>query len=253
VSTAADSAPTTEASVLEQYRDYPTARTGGGTSYVNIADEYVAWLGFANAGMLNRGNLLCFDYALRNLPAGGGAMVEIGAFAGLSTNLLGHYRRKHGVTVPFFNCDRWVFEGADGNVGDSPITHAEYRTYVRDSYLRNVRTFSRGDLPHTIEAFSDEFFKAWGERRATRDVFDRDVVLGGPISFCYIDGDHRYEPSRRDFLNVDRFLSVGGFVLFDDSADGTKFECGRVVEEVKRMPNYRLVVRNPNYLFQKIG
>ncbi len=53
----------------ELYRDFPVARTAGGTPYMNIADEYVAWLSFANAGMLNKGNLLAFDYAIRNLPS----------------------------------------------------------------------------------------------------------------------------------------------------------------------------------------
>jgi hypothetical protein len=242
-----------EPNVLDEYREYPVGRTGSGIPFVNIQDEFVSWLTFANSGMLSKGNLLCFDYAIRNLPAEG-AMVEIGVCAGLSTNLLAYYRARHGVSGPFFNCDAWRFEGVVGQtLGKSGVRHDDYRAFVRESYLRNVRMFSGRDLPHTIELLSDDFFAAWGRREDRTDVFGRPAKLGGAISFCYIDGDHGYAQSRRDFENVDRHLAPGGFILFDDSADGTIFECGRVVAEVKAMPNYRVVVKNPNYLVQKIA
>ena len=106
---------------------------------------------------------------------------------------------------------------------------------------------------HTVELTSDEFFAAWAAGRSTRDVFGRPTALGGPIAFAYVDGNHAYEFARRDFENVDRFLQVGGFVLFDDSADGSHWEVTRVVAEVKRMANYRVVAKNPNYLFQRVG
>lgn len=242
---------TAEPTIADLYRDAPIARTGGGTTFIDLTDEYVSWLTFANAGMLNRGNLLGFDYAMRNLPSKS-PIVEIGAFCGLSTNLLTYYKRRHGVGNVLFNCDAWRFEGAAGNVGDSDLTHDGYRQFVRDSYIRNVKMFSEGDLPHTIEALSDDFFIAWSEGRKTVDLFGRPVTLGGPISFCYIDGDHSYEPASRDFRNADRFLEPGGFILFDDSADGSKWEVTRVIEEVKRLGSYRVVVQNPNYLVQKI-
>ena len=49
------------------------------------------------------------------------------------------------------------------------------------------------------------------------DVFGRSFQLGGPISFCYIDGNHTDDLAKRDFENCDRYLEKGGFVLFDDS------------------------------------
>ena len=239
-------------SIAELYKHHPLAHTGGGIPYINIADDFVAYLTFANAGMLNKGNLLCFDYALSHLPSNN-PIVEIGVFAGLSTNLLTYYKRRHGITNPLFNCDRWLFEGAEagGMVGDSTLAHADYRLHVRDTYRRNVEFFSKGDLPATIELLSDEFFDAWEYRRKVTDLFGRPAQLGGPISFCYIDGDHSYESARRDFLNADRFLEPGGFILFDDSADGSHWEVTRVIEEVKAMPNYEVAVRNPNYLVRK--
>ncbi len=243
----------TEPSVEELYKDFPVARTAGGTRYINIADEYVAWLTFANAGMLNKGNLLAFDYVAGNLPSANPA-IEIGAFCGLSTNLISYYFKKHGATNQLFNCDKWEFEGVEGPmVGDSDVSHAEYREFIRASYKYNIRTFSKGRFPHTIELLSDEFFEAWNAGQSIRDAFGKPAKLGGPISFAYIDGNHAYESARRDFENVDRHLEPGGFILFDDSADGSHWEVTRVVAEVKQLPNYRVVVKNPNYLFQRIG
>jgi len=243
---------TVEPTISDLYKDFPVSRTGSGLTYINLTDEFVQWLSFANAGMLNRGNLLCFDYAIRNLPSTN-PIVEIGSFCGLSTNLLAYYMRKHGVTQPLFTCDRWEFEGTDATIGDPDISHADYRTFVRDSFIRNVKMFSSKTLPHTIEMLSDDFFTAWSANRKMTDVFGRAIQLGGPISFCFIDGNHSYDFAKRDFENADRFVEPGGFILFDDSADGSPWEVCRVIEEIKSRPDYRLVVKNPNYLFQKLA
>jgi Methyltransferase domain len=242
----------TELSLAELYKDCPRAKTGSGIPYLSLTDDYIDWISLANAGMLNKGNLLCFDYAIRNLPSNH-PIVEIGSFCGLSTNLLSHFKKKHGAENQIFNCDHWDFEGAGGTVGDSDISHTEFRTFVRDTYIRNVKMFSRASLPHTIEMLSDDFFTAWKSASSITDVFGRPAKLGGPISFCYIDGNHSYDFARQDFENADRFLEPGGFILFDDSADGSKWEVCRVIEEVKQMPNYRVVIKNPNYLVQKIA
>src|SRR4051812_33419942 len=92
--------------IEELYKDFPTAKTASGIPYINIIDDYVSYLSFANAGMLNKGNLLCFDFALSHLPSTN-PIVEIGVFAGLSTNILGYYKQRHGVSNRLFNCDRW--------------------------------------------------------------------------------------------------------------------------------------------------
>jgi hypothetical protein len=227
------------------------AQTVTGLGRKDISNEFVSWLTFANAGMLDRGNLYCFDFAIRNLPSDA-PIVEIGSFCGLSTNLLTYYKKKHGKQNRLFTCDKWVFEGSDTNrLGDSSITHADYRRFVKESFMRNVNMFSGDDLPYTIEVFSDEFFDLWSKHRGAADVFGRDVNLGGKISFCYIDGNHSYEYAKRDFVNCDRFLEVGGFVLFDDSADHSGFEVTKVIAEVKAMKSYEVVARNPNYLFRK--
>ncbi|HEX7175334.1 MAG TPA: class I SAM-dependent methyltransferase [Pyrinomonadaceae bacterium] len=228
------------------------AARAGNSQFIDISDEYVNWVCFANAGMLHRGNLYCFDHAIRNLPSRA-PIVEVGSFCGLSTNLLTYYKRKRGVSNQLITSDKWAFEGAqDGRtLGDSPIGHADYRAFVKETYTRNIRMFSRDDLPYTVEMLSDELFGAWRRSEEVSDILGRSVRLGGPISFCYIDGNHTYEFAKRDFENCDKFLESAGFVLFDDSADGSGWDVCKVVAEVQATGRYELVIKNPNYLFKK--
>ena len=44
---------------------------------IDISDDFVNWICYVNAGMLDRGNLYCFDYAMRNLPSDA-PILEIG-------------------------------------------------------------------------------------------------------------------------------------------------------------------------------
>lgn len=218
---------------------------------VNISDEFVGWLCYANPGMLNRGNLHCFDHAIKNLPSDD-PILEIGSFCGLSTNLIGYYKHRNGRRNRLITCDKWQFEGAVGTLGETEIPHGEYRQFVRESYIRNIKFFLRHDLPFTIEMFSNEFFMAWEKKKPLTDVLNRPITLGGRFSFCYIDGAHTYDQSRRDFENCDAHLVPGGFILFDDSADGTPWEVCQLVKEIAQGRNdYELVMQNPNYLFRK--
>ncbi len=215
--------------------------------------EYMNWLSFANSGMMTKGNAYCFNYAIKNLPTAD-PIVEIGSFCGLSTNMITYFKEQHGVKNPLFSCDRWQFEGAEkgGPLGDSKsIDHPSYKAFVRETYIRNTRMFSKYDLPHTIEVFSDEFFELWAANTKRNDVFGNEAQMGGPISFCFIDGNHTYDFAKRDFENTDKFLVPGGFILFDDSADGSDWEVCRVVREVQQSGRYELVARNPNYFFRK--
>lgn len=221
---------------------------------LDISDEYVNWLCFANAGMLDRGNLYLMDYAISRLPSAA-PILEIGSFCGLSANVLTHYKRKHKVQNKLITCDKWEFENAGKNsdyVGDSPVQFSGYKAFVRESYLRNTRMFSGDDLPCTIEMTSTEFFEAWREKRTVQDVFQRPATLGGPLSFCYIDGDHTYEGAKKDFLGCDAFLEKGGFLLFDDSTV-ENFGVRKLMPEVASSGKYKLVATNPNHLFQKLS
>ncbi len=221
---------------------------------IYLEDEYVTQLCYINAGILERGNLYSFDYAIGHLPSRA-PMLEIGSYCGLSANLLTYFKRKHGVTSPVITCDKWEFQKPDGStdsVGQSPIHYKDLERFARDSYIRNIKMFSSDDPPFTFEMTSDEFFKCWQADEHKTDVLGRTLTLGGPLSFCFVDGNHTYEYARRDFLNCDAFLQVGGFILFDDSTLA-KDEVRLVMPEVFASGRYKLVAQNPYHLFQKTG
>ena len=220
---------------------------------IEAGDDFVMWLCFANAGMLDRGNLFLIDQAMQHLPSAA-PILEIGSFCGLSTNLLTHYKRKYGVKNRLITCDKWAFENTakdSPHIGSSPVLFSDYKSLVRESYLRNIQLFSADDLPFTVESTSEEFFAAWKEKQEARDVLARPLTLGGPLSFCYIDGDHTYEGVKKDFLNCDQFLEPGGLLLFDDSTV-KNFDVHDLMPELAASGRYKLVAANPNHLFQKL-
>lgn len=219
---------------------------------VHLQDEYIEWLSFANAGMLEKGNLYCFDYAIKHLPSTN-PILEIGSFCGLSTNILTYLLKKYNRSNILLSADPWIFEGSQKQtIGDSNISHKDYRQFVKDSFLRNIEMFSAERKPHTFEMDSNSLFESWQKKSEVVDVFGRRVKLGAPISFCYIDGHHGYDYTRKDFENTDQFLEKNGFILFDDSADYEDFGSAQFMKDMKDNKNYKLIVKNPNYLFQKI-
>ena len=72
------------------------------------------------------------------------------------------------------------------------------------------------------------------------------------IAFAYIDGDHSYEQTKKDFENVDAKLLKNGFVLIDDSAKKMRFGSAQFIKEIFKRSDYKLIDANPNYLFKKI-
>ena len=214
-------------------------------------DEYLRWLKFGNVGMLHPGNIYSFKYVIENLPSND-PIVEIGSFCGLSTNVICYLLEKYGRNNIVYCCDKWIFEGSDNSsyLGSSLITHEQYRHHIKDSFIKNISFFSN-KRPYPIEVFSDEFFNKWGQEKELVDIFDRKTKLGGKISFCYIDGNHTYEFAKRDFDNANENLVWGGFVMFDDSSDNDPFGLTKLMREITNRSDYKLILKNPNYLFQK--
>ncbi len=218
------------------------------------ADEYVAWLCWINGGWLTpgHGNLGLFEYAIRNMPPGG-AMVEIGSFLGLSTNVLAYLAHKHGRTERFFCCDPWDFESTQELLsGYFDASTETFRNYCIRVFKLNMQMFSKGIEPYAVEAYSSDFLARWDGGEQVIDVFGRSVELGGAISFAYIDGAHTYEAAKADFDGLDPHLLPGGLILFDDSLDVSHPGAFRVANEVKTHPDYQVVCSAPNQMFRKL-
>lgn len=224
----------------------------------DITDEFIVRLCQVNPGMLEPGNLLSFNYAINHLPTQN-PILEIGSFCGLSTNCLNYYKRIKRIPNKIITCDKWdySFKGlGEKAIGKSFITGTAWAKFAKETFIRNTKFFCEGDLPWTIEAYSDEFFESWGAKQEIITVFGETVPLGGQFSFCYIDGNHEYNQVKRDFENCHKYLNKGGFILFDDSSK-YKGSLGvrRLILELKKRKiigmMYELILRNPNYLIKK--
>jgi len=119
--------------------------------------RYLNWMSFANAGMLHAGQRFLIDRAISQLPTDD-PVVEIGAFAGLSTNVLIYFLTKHGKPNALYSTDPWVFEGEGVETLPEPqIPFDDYRRLVQEQFERNVRFWSGSRLPHAYALASDEF------------------------------------------------------------------------------------------------
>ena len=214
-------------------------------------------IAFATGGMLTQGNIDALYYALRETKAVDGSLLEIGSYCGLSSNVITFLKRHLEIAKPLFAIDPWDLVELDQETlarvnEDLGLSRDQLAVFIRESYKTRVGFFSQADLPHAVQGFSNDVLAKWAKGETVTDQFGRDVALGGSIAFAFIDGDHSYQGAKDDFENVDRFLSVGGIILFDDSADSDNRGCEKAAREASRHPNYELVSKNPNYMIRKL-
>lgn len=212
-------------------------------------------------GMLHEGNIYLMDFAIQNMPVNG-AVVEIGVYGGLSTNLILHLLNKYNKqNIQMISCDAWVYEGyndykesIENHIdGREDIDRNDYMNHIKNSFIQSTKLLHPKNLPFTCHLDSDGFFEKWNKNEEITDVFGRSFIIKNNISFCYIDGNHSYEQTKRDFENVNSKLNINGFVLIDDSAKNLKFGSALFIKEILKNPNYKLIDYNPNYLVQKIS
>lgn len=212
-------------------------------------------------GMLKDGNIGLMEYAIQHMPDGG-SIIEIGSYGGLSANVLVYLLGKHGKLRPFFTCDAWIYEGYHDHLKETPdtfidgrtdVSRSAYSVYMKGAFIAATKLLSSHHLPHAFHMDSAHFFELWNNQRSETDVFGRNVTLGGPISFAYIDGGHSYEVAWRDFEHVSRNLLLNGFMLLDDSADHLPFGSAKMMATIKADKRFKVIASEPNYLIQKVG
>jgi predicted O-methyltransferase YrrM len=127
--------------------------------------------------------------------------MEIGVRRGKSLSIIAHHRPDSEL----YCFDMWVpgYAGME-NPGKDFVRSELQRTGYRGS-----AQFFDGDssltVPHFVEAWPDIYF---------------DLIT--------VDGDHSVDGARRDLLNVIPRLSIGGIVVFDDTASQYHPELGTV-------------------------
>ncbi|AXG69196.1 methyltransferase domain protein [Kordia sp. SMS9] len=210
-------------------------------------------------GMLHEGNIYLMDYAIRHMPDDG-IVFEIGSYAGLSTNVMLHLLTKHDKKHMFVGCDAWIYEGFKDHTGiiethidgKVDVTRKEYVSYIKQAFVNAASLLHPNKKPHTCHLTSDAFFEQWNANNEFTDVFDRTFSIQQEISFGYIDGDHSYEQTKKDFENVASKLKVNGFILLDDSAKHLHFGSSDFIQEIQQHDAFKIIAHNPNYLLQKV-
>ena len=178
--------------------------------------------------------------------------MEIGTYAGLSTNVILYFLKKHNKNNTLYTTD-WYLQDItdDENIGfiENPRSFIDF---IKESFIRNTLFFNRNAHIFSYDLASDEFFDAWNQNKTIIDLFGNTGNLGGNIAFAYIDGNHKYEFAKRDFENIDRILITGGYILFDDSAGYTSWGSRDVAIEAVNTGRYKVIKQNPHYFVQKI-
>jgi predicted O-methyltransferase YrrM len=141
-------------------------------------------------------------YALLRLAASGpgvGAIVEIGSYLGKSTCWLASGSkstlREKVTAVDHFKGSP---EHQKGGGAESAVLINEGTTF--EQFKKNVRDMGLDDYVEPIVAPSAEAVKGW----------DR------PIRLLFIDGDHSYESTKRDFNSWSPFVIPGCPIAFHD-------------------------------------
>lgn len=146
-------------------------------------------------------------YALMILAESGpgvGGIVEIGSFFGKSTCWLAagtkKAQREKVTAVDHFKGSP---EHQAGQACASPLLEREGTTY--NAFLENIRKFGVEDWVVPMRMSSEEAAAQWS----------------GPIRLLFIDGDHSYEASKKDFETWAPFVVHGGVIAFHDIYEWT--------------------------------
>lgn len=141
-------------------------------------------------------------YTLMKLAAegpGSGAIVEIGSFCGKSTCWLARgaksvYREKVTTIDHFMGSP----EHQAGEMCECQVLKKEGSLFPR--FMENIRQMKVDDYVKPVVSSSEEAAKNWT----------------GHIRLLFIDGDHSYEQSRKDFELWSPFVVMGGLIGFHD-------------------------------------
>lgn len=203
-------------------------------------------------GWLDPGHIYCFDYAIKNLPANF-PVVEIGTYAGLSTNTILYFLKKYNKENQMITTDWFLQDIPEDEIICNVKSARTTCDYLKVSFVRNVAFFNPDADIKSSDLGSDEFFEAWQNKSELPSLHGGTFTPGGQISFAYIDGNHKYDFAKRDFENVDKILVNGGFILFDDSADYTNWGSKLVAQEAVKTGRYKIIRKNPHYFIQKMA
>lgn len=161
-------------------------------------------------GQIRRDEACCL-YELARKAKGGGVIVEIGSYRGLSTAALARGSLQ-GAGTPVYAID--PHEHVDRNAQTGEVVW-RYDSRDQRAFLKNMWLAGVAQIVRPICLLSGEAVAGWNK----------------PISLLWIDGNHEYQAARKDFEMWERFLVLGGILAFHDSIDPGRGPY-RVVREI---------------------
>ena len=180
-----------------------------------------------------------------------GDIVEIGSWCGRSTVILGLAARSHGPSIVhaidlFPEKEDWS-QNKDGSYSfmvqvndshaiggykDQTVWQKPYVNDIEPVYRENksvLTIFKKNIAQHGLQ---DLVIPHKGDSTVI------DKVIQSPIRLAFIDADHSYESVCNDIRNVEKYLTKGGYICFDDA-----FSC---YDGVNKAIN-DMIISNDNY------
>ncbi len=202
-------------------------RLAAATDYWLLADAFSSVDGFLDP---------IEGYALLLLAEFGpgvGSIVEIGSYAGRSTCYLARgAKRAHREKVAAIDHFQGSPEHQRGGANESAYV---LRGDLFALFLENLKKADLDDWVRPLRQSSAEAVAGWSH----------------PVRLLFIDGDHSYEASRRDFESWSRWLAPQGLAVFHDIEifDGVTRYYGELLErgeyrEALSVGSLRAVTRN---------
>jgi hypothetical protein len=219
-------------------------------------DEFIDRILCSVAGMTKKNNIYLMDKGISAMPENAD-ILEIGSFAGQSAIIMNYLMKKHNKKGKIICIDPYVYEGwfdLQKNTDDeylnsvgqqTHINRLNYLHFIHASFVKNTNFFCSENVPLLYKITSNDFFEKF-----KNNLFPE--LLNLNIGFCYIDGEHSKDTAFNDMKNCLNISIKSTMILMDDT--DTRLNLGSVeaTKEIKKLPNIKVVLSNPNILFQKI-
>jgi cephalosporin hydroxylase len=157
----------------------------------------------------------------KSLPYNRPVIVEIGSWMGRSAVVFAK-----SIKDKFSGCV-YCIDPFDGSGDD--ISVLSFRNILnnldmtlKEKFINNINSCKVGKYIRVLEGYSYNVVKDWHEN----------------IDLLFIDGDHSYESVKKDYLLWDRFVKVGGYIVFHDV-----FLESNIIEDKKHPSGPTLVVK----------
>lgn len=161
------------------------------SDFEGVLDELKA-LGVSCASHTRREKRLLWDLAG---AVHSGVVMEIGSFEGYSTIILAKALANRGAGVIMYAIDPHTGKGSETDERESLSV---VDTWPR--FSENIRQAGVSDIVRGMKMKSEEAAEGWEK----------------PVELLFIDGSHKYEDVKKDFLLWRPYLVPGGVVLFHD-------------------------------------